>query len=82
MPRPPLPPELLEAEAEADHLRERIKRQIAIIFSEGFWYCKDCDHVCERHEGEQGQPACCGHCASHRIEWHAPIGQAIRKEGV
>jgi len=39
----------------------------------GFWFCHDCASVCERIEGEQGQPAHCKRCRSHRIEWNRSI---------
>jgi DNA-directed RNA polymerase subunit RPC12/RpoP len=39
---------------------------------QGGWYCLDCARATERDEGEQGQPAHCHYCKSHRIEYHRP----------
>lgn len=41
--------------------------------TEGYWYCYDCEKVTEREEGEQGQPAHCLFCRSHRIRYVEPI---------
>jgi hypothetical protein len=38
----------------------------------GFWFCRDCQARCEREEGEQGQPAHCSRCRSHRIQYFPP----------
>jgi Zn finger protein HypA/HybF involved in hydrogenase expression len=35
----------------------------------GFWWCNDCQNITERVEGEQGQPAHCEKCGSHRIQF-------------
>jgi hypothetical protein len=36
---------------------------------EGAWFCADCERRCERVEGENGQPAHCHRCGSHRINF-------------
>lgn len=38
----------------------------------GYWWCYDCTKPTEREEGEQGQPAHCKHCGSHRIRYVEP----------
>ena len=50
-----------------------LRARLIEMFSTGFWHCQDCDHSTERVEGEQGQPAHCGRCGSHRIQWRDPI---------
>ena len=71
MPRPLRPPDLENSPSLADQL----KRKIESVFATGFWFCNDCDCMCERIEGEQGQPAHCATCGSHRIEWNPPAYQ-------
>jgi len=70
MPRP-IPPPDLENSAE---LAEVIKQKFLQALY-GFWKCLDCDGPCEREESEQGQPAHCGTCGSHRIVWIKPAHQ-------
>jgi hypothetical protein len=55
----------------------QLKQSIESVFNNGFWYCQDGDHLCEREEGEQGQPAHCNRCGSHRITWFPPVPQAL-----
>jgi hypothetical protein len=45
------------------------------LINQGFWFCADCKRICEREEGEQGQPAHCGFCNSPRISYNGPAGQ-------
>lgn len=61
-------------------VKEVIVLSIETLLTFGFWSCKDCDGVCEREEGEQGQPAHCLLCCSHRIEWNPPIDQIVPTE--
>lgn len=77
-PLPPSGPRLMTT----DQLAQKLKRSIHQIFENGFWFCNDCDCICERIEGEQGQPAHCNRCGGHRIEWNPPIDQVLKKEGV
>jgi hypothetical protein len=65
-----------------DQLAHQLQRSIETVLMAGFWFCHDCDCMCERIEGEQGMPAHCDRCGGHRIEWNPPIDQALRKEGV
>lgn len=58
--------------AKAHHLRRRMLANFIGAVREGFWYCNDHDGLCDRVEGEQGQPAHCSVCGSHRIEFHQP----------
>jgi hypothetical protein len=57
----------------------QVRRAILGSFLEkmnaGFYWCLDGEHVCEREEGEQGQPAHCSRCGSHRIQWNRPALQ-------
>lgn len=69
-PQPPSPQDL------AHQLQRRIER----VLTAGFWYCTDCDRMCEREEGEQGQPAHCGTCGSPYIVWNPPVGQVLQPE--
>ena len=56
-------------------VRRQILTSLLEKFQNGFWYCNDCSHSTEREEGEQGQPAHCSICGSHRIEWNRPATQ-------
>jgi hypothetical protein len=40
---------------------------------EGYWFCLSHGGPCERIEGEQGQPAHCETCGSHRLKWNPPV---------
>jgi len=60
---------------ELHETRRRILRRLYHKFKNGFWYCNDCESTTEREEGEQGQPAHCEKCGSHRIEWNQPALQ-------
>ncbi|HEV2210071.1 MAG TPA: hypothetical protein VG167_14925 [Verrucomicrobiae bacterium] len=40
---------------------------------EAHWWCRDCERITEREESDQGQPAKCSLCGSHRIEYHHGI---------
>jgi hypothetical protein len=55
------------------HLAHNLKTRIAEIFTNGFWFCLDCEARCERVESDQGQPAGCDRCGSPRIEWNKPV---------
>jgi ribosomal protein L37AE/L43A len=64
-------------ECQADRTRERhlgrqMKSSLLQIFSNGFWFCQDCQARCERIEGENGQPHSCDRCNSPRIEYVQP----------
>jgi len=77
----PLPPPRPRLQT-TDQLAHQIQRSVETVLMAGFWFCHNCDCICERIEGEQGQPAHCHRCHSPRIEWNPPIDQALRKEGV
>lgn len=55
-----------------DKLKRRIKSNLQRLFTAGFWFCNDCERVCERIEGEHGQPSHCSHCQGYRIEFTRP----------
>ena len=64
-------------DCQADRTRERhlaraIKSNLLQVFTNGFWYCNDCEARCERIEGENGQPSCCDRCGSTHIEYFRP----------
>ena len=54
-------------------MAREIKGRLEKIFSNGFWFCYDCEARCERVDGEQGQPAHCDRCSSPRLEWIPPV---------
>ena len=39
----------------------------------GYWFCHSCDAMCEREEGEHGEPAHCQRCGSARLEYVPPL---------
>jgi len=56
--------------------QEKLRRSLLFRYlyalgghSEGYWWCYDCEKVTEREEGEQGRPAHCNRCQSHRIRY-------------
>jgi hypothetical protein len=53
-----------------------LKEKIESVMLTGFHFCRSHEGICDRIESEQGQPACCSVCGSHRIEYHPPIDQA------
>jgi DNA-directed RNA polymerase subunit RPC12/RpoP len=61
--------------ATVHKVRRAILGELLGKFQAGFWYCADCEHTTEREEGEQGQPAHCLRCGSHRIGWNRPALQ-------
>lgn len=63
-------------ECQMEAIGRKIKAKLAEVFKNGFWYCKDHQGMCERVEGENGQPSHCDECGSHRIEWNPPIWTA------
>jgi hypothetical protein len=77
-PRPPVPPGVVEMEAIGEEIRQKLREKIDEILFCGSWFCNDCKRFCERIEGEQGQPAHCDKCGSHRITFLEPLKQ---KEG-
>ena len=79
--RPTLPPPRPRVQTEAE-LARSIRHSVEHVLLSGFWYCSDCDARCERIEGEQGQPAHCDRCGSHRIEWNPPIDKLLKEEVV
>lgn len=54
-------------------LRERLKEAFRQALTNGYWWCNVCECICERIEGEQGEPAHCHRCGSHRIEFQKAI---------
>lgn len=42
----------------------RLMRWVASV---GGWWCLDCQEPTERVESDQGQPAGCSRCGSHRV---------------
>jgi len=55
--------------------RRRILGRLLLSLQSGGYWCDDCEHETERVEGEQGQPAHCQRCQSHRIEYQPPIAR-------
>lgn len=51
----------------------RLSTRLNFALSGGGWWCHDCQRQTERIEGEQGQPATCERCGSHRIEYQPPL---------
>jgi hypothetical protein len=82
MPRPPLPPELIAQEDRSREIRAKLKHQLDVLLTEGFWICSSCEQICDRIESDNGQPASCSTCGSHKITWNPPINEALRKEKV
>jgi hypothetical protein len=77
----PLPRPLRPAQLEdPEQMLERFKRKLQSMYTEGFWDCKDCQAPCDREEGENGQPAHCHRCGSHRIKWNPPVDQVLQPE--
>jgi uncharacterized paraquat-inducible protein A len=76
MPRPLRPPES-RTQSELAH---QLQRNIETVLMNGFYFCDDCDCMCERMEGEQGQPAHCSRCGGHRINWNPPVDQVLQPE--
>jgi len=66
----------LETEREVKQAIVSIEHVLAC----GFWFCRDCDGICDRIEGEHGQPARCSLCGSHRLEYNPPIGKLMPTE--
>ena len=76
LPRPIPPPDLENSPGLADAMKQKFLQALY-----GYWYCTDCDAVCERVEGEQGQPAHCAACGSHHIFFNPPVvSQALQPE--
>ena len=63
-------------------LARSLKARIGQVLNSGYWFCHDCACMCERVEGEQGQPAHCGTCRSPRIEWYPPAFETYAIEKV
>lgn len=53
-------------------VRRRIFSRLVLAMGDGGFWCRDCERATEREEGEQGQPAHCARCGSHRIEYQPP----------
>jgi hypothetical protein len=86
-PQPAPPPEaeqcITDEEFRAPHkpdLAHDLQRRIETVLMNGFWYCTDCDRMCERIEGEQGQPAHCDRCGGLHIVWNPPVDQVLQPE--
>ena len=74
-PRRPLPP----AQPSHSDLAAKLRRFLAVsVF--GGWFCQDCQDLCERNEGEQGQPAHCHKCGSHRLQYIPPVHELQKEE--
>jgi hypothetical protein len=54
-------------------VRRRIFGRLLLGLSDGGWWCLDCEKQTERIEGEQGLPAHCERCLSHRIQYQPPL---------
>jgi hypothetical protein len=63
----------MKTAALARAMQARIQARFFHLLTTGFWFCLSCEGVCERKEGEQGQPAHCATCKSHRILWNPPL---------
>lgn len=58
-------------------VRRRIFGRLMLALEDnGGWWCQDCGQQTEREEGEQGQPAHCLRCGSHRIRYQPPMPTA------
>lgn len=69
---------LLKRSAPNWPVRRRLQARLTLALERGGgWWCYDCESECERMEGEQGQPATCGRCGSHRIQYQPPIYDKI-----
>lgn len=54
----------------------RLGARLELALTTGGWWCHDCQSHTERIESEQGEPASCAGCGSHRIEYQPPITSA------
>jgi hypothetical protein len=59
--------------ASDGQIRRRILSRLLLALENGGWWCRDCERATDRVEGEQGQPAHCERCLSHRIEYQPPV---------
>jgi uncharacterized paraquat-inducible protein A len=41
---------------------------LALLASSSYWFCLECEHVCNAIQSDQGQPSKCDRCGSHRVE--------------
>lgn len=42
----------------------------------GYWRCLDCDAINSREESDQGEPAQCGRCGSHKLRYQPAVFQS------
>lgn len=63
-------------------VRREVLGKLTVAMRDGFYFCNDCMTTCEREEGEQGQPAHCGTCGSHDIQWNPPAYKRAQDDGV
>jgi uncharacterized paraquat-inducible protein A len=68
-----MPPGVLDMEAKAEEIRQKLHRQISDVLANGSWHCQDCDRFCDRIEGENGQPAHCSRCGGHKLNFVGPL---------
>ena len=66
MPPPPVPPELESLKVSLDERNDHFKGLLEHLLQNGFWFCKDCQRMCEREEGENGQIRRIAAAANHR----------------
>jgi len=76
-PRPPVVIDLGEITIEEAVNEVQLLDRLERALTEGFWFCVDGGHTCERIEGEQGQPAHCSVCARTRLEWNPPTFELV-----
>lgn len=54
-------------------VQPRLNARLQLALNGGGWWCHGCQSETERLESDQGEPASCGSCGSHRIEYQQPI---------
>lgn len=60
-----------------DDMADEMKRKLGTLFAEGFYFCLDGQHPCERIESDQGQPPKCSRCGSFRLQFNPPMVEAL-----
>lgn len=59
-----------------NQMKERLEASLAEVSASGYWRCLDCMAINSREEGEQGQPAHCGRCGSHKLKREPAVFQS------
>lgn len=58
-------------------VRGRIWARVVLAANGGGWFCEDCRAHTERQESDQGQPASCARCGSHKINYVPPAKDVL-----